>query len=213
MCGVFGISNYVKFNLEERFGFEMDGIIPKEYQDHAFRPHSMIPTVSRNSPNKFVIRHWSLIPPWIKDIKDLKYPTFNARSETLREKPTFKNAWNKSQRCLIIATEFYEFKDNGKGKNKTPYKFTLGGEPFAMAGLYQEWNGIETATIITTEPNHDSKDIHDRLPVVLAKEDEDLWLDKSADLDEVYALLQPYPDGEMTIEETESPLKSRINSK
>jgi putative SOS response-associated peptidase YedK len=203
MCGVFGISNYIKFDLEERFGFENNGIIPAEFQSATYRPHTMIPTVSRNSPNKLVFRHWSIIPPWIKDVKDLKYPTFNARSETVAEKPTFRTAWKKHQRCLVIATEFYEYRDNGKGKKKTPFKFTMpGGEPFAMAGLYQSWNDIETVTIITSDPNHDSKDIHDRLPVVLAKEDEELWLDKESELAAVEKLLQPYPDGEFVIEES-----------
>lgn len=200
MCGVFGISNYIKFDLDDRFGFETDGIIPHEFQNSSYRPHSIIPTVSRNSPNKLVMRHWSLIPPWIEDIKDLKYPTFNARSETLAEKPTFRTAWKKGQRCLVIATEFYEYRDNGKGKKKTPFKFTLEGKPFAMAGIYQSWKDIETVTIITCEPNHDSKDIHDRLPVVLAREDEDRWLSKETTPEEAHTLLIPYPDGEFTIE-------------
>lgn len=211
MCGVWGISNYIKYDLEERFDFQMDGIIPKEWQHSVFRPHSIVPTVSRNSPNKLVMRHWSLIPPWIKDIKDLKYPTFNARAETVTEKPTYKNAWKKGQRCIFIATEFWEYKKHFDGKKKLksePFKFTLVGEPFAMAGIYQEWNDIQTVTMITCEPNHDMKDIHDRMPVILAQEDEDKWLSKDTTPEEAEKLLVPYPDGEFTIEQV-SPFEKK----
>lgn len=202
MCGVFGLSKYKDYKMSDRFQFSE----PLELNQTTFRPHSTIPTVSRNSPNKLVMRHWSLIPPWVKDPKDMTYPTFNARSETIAEKVTFKNAWKKGNRCLVIATEFYEYRDNGKGKPKTAFKFTL-GEPFALAGIYQEWKDIETVTIITCEPNHDSKKIHDRLPVIIAKEDEDAWLDRDTPLEVAYKMLQPYPDGELAIEETVSPLK------
>jgi len=204
-CGAFGLSQVVLMELEERYGFDSsDGIIPREFQKVRFSPHGDIPTVSRNSPNKLVIRHWSIIPPWVKDYHDLKYPTFNARAETIREKATFRGPWKKAQRCVIIASQFYEWKKHLEGDkifSRTPYTIKLkSGELMAFAGLYDVTSdGSESCTIITTEPNHDLKDIHNRMPVIIAKEDEEKWLNKETNLDDAYSLLQPYPDGELEI--------------
>lgn len=199
MCGVFGVTNYVMTDLEERFGVESEPR-EEELKSH-FQPHSKIPTISRNSPNKLIFREWSLLPNWIRQFDDLKFPTFNARSETIREKPSFRNAWQRSQRCLIVASEFYEFKDNGKGKKKTPFKFSMGGKLFAMAGLYEDRADFQTTTIITRAASEQSKEIHDRLPVIIAKSDEEMWLDPNADLEKVYELISSSHSPKLNIEE------------
>lgn len=203
MCGAYGLTGLSVAELEDRFEVWIEANQVPRLEQVRFSPHREIPTVSRNSPNRLVIRYWSLVPPWIKEIKDLRYPTFNARAETLREKPTYRAAWKNAQRCLIIATQFYEWKKEKAGKKvikRDPYTIKVkDGVAFAMAGLYSVWNNVETTTIITTAANYEMSAIHERMPVILAPVDEANWLDKDTGLDEAYELLQPYPDGELSI--------------
>lgn len=130
---------------------------------------------------------------------------FNARAETIAEKPSFKDAFKK-RRCLIIADGFYEWDKLEKGKK--PFHFSLrSGEPFGFAGLYETWMSpenkpVNTCTIITTEPNDLIKPIHDRMPVILVKDNEATWIDPSVkDTDRMRSFLTPYPSEEMKMTE------------
>jgi putative SOS response-associated peptidase YedK len=120
----------------------------------------------------------------------------NARAETVDEKASFKHALKK-RRCLILADGFYEWKL--EGNKKVPYRFTLKNEqPFAFAGLWEKWdkNGepMYTCTIITTKANELIQNVHDRMPVILPKEAEDIWLDPTIqDHEFLKSLLKPYP--------------------
>ena len=104
----------------------------------------------------------------------------NARSETVARKPAFRSAFKK-KRCLVIADGFYEWRT--EGKKKFPMYIRLkSGECFAFAGLYNLWTSPDgkqacTCTIITTEANEAIKPIHDRMPVILPRDKEDIWLD------------------------------------
>ena len=109
---------------------------------------------------------WAYNPTWAKDPFNL----INARSETLREKPSFKMA----KRCLIIADGWYEWSRNGS--NKTPFYFHLSDNVFAFAGIYTSYKGVNGCAIITKEANQNISDIHHRMPVILDKKDENLWL-------------------------------------
>ena len=131
---------------------------------------------------------WGLIPHWAKDDSIKKY-TLNARIETLKEKPSFRNTVN--NRCLVIADGYYEWQWlDSKGKKKQPYLITLpNNEAFAFAGLWSEWvdksSGeiINSYTIVTTEANKQMSEIHNskkRMPVVLNKENEKDWLNQMA---------------------------------
>lgn len=137
--------------------------------------------------DKSVIRHfqWGLIPFWAKDDSIKKY-TLNAKIETLRKKPSFRNSVNK--RCLVIADGFYEWKWlDANGKNKQKYLITLPNEKlFAFAGIWSEWADketgelIESYSIVTTGANELMSEIHNskkRMPVVLTAENESDWLD------------------------------------
>ena len=116
---------------------------------------------------------WGLVPAWSKG-PDSRYSMINARAETVKSKPAYRNAF-KHRRCLIPAEGFYEWKA-GKG-GKTPFLIRrAGGEPFAMAGLWERWHGpegdtIESCTIIVTDANELVREIHDRMPVILGRED------------------------------------------
>ena len=91
-------------------------------------------------------------------------------SETLKEKPSFK----KARRCLIIADGWYEWSRNGP--NKQPFYFHLNDNIFAFAGIYTSYQGVNGCAIITREANQNISDIHHRMPVILDKKDENLWL-------------------------------------
>jgi putative SOS response-associated peptidase YedK len=146
---------------------------------------------------------WGLIPSWsTADKVGSGPPMINARSETLSEKPTFRNAL-KRRRCIIPADGFYEWQQTGSGRGKKEafYIHRPDGAPVAFAGLWEKWEGrpsnpspglslqgrrnadeaaaltIESCTIVTTAANDALRELHDRMPVILAPGDYSLWLD------------------------------------
>jgi putative SOS response-associated peptidase YedK len=120
---------------------------------------------------------WGLIPHWAKDAQG-SLALINARMETLSEKPSFKEAI-KHQRCLVLMDSFYEWKT--EGGRKVPYRILMkNDELMVLAGLWDEWRGLRTFSIITTEPNKEMSTIHNRMPVVLQTEDDfEMWLGKT----------------------------------
>ena len=140
---------------------------------------------------------WGLIPPWADD-PSIGNRMINARAETAAEKPSFRNAF-KHRRCLVPADGFYEWAKGAGKAPKQPYLIRLkSGQPFAFAGLWESWTSpdgevIESCTILTTEANEVLSAIHDRMPVIIAPEDYGRWLDPATPLEEVKALLRPFP--------------------
>ena len=151
---------------------------------------------------------WGLIPHWAKD-KSIGNKLINARSETVAEKPSFRDAFKK-RRCLVVADGFYEWRK--EGAKKQPHLIRLkSGEPIAFAGLWSAWTDkedgseVETDAIITTEANELLKPLHNRMPVILSPDEYDQWLDpESGDGRE---LLKPYPSDEME----HLPVSTRVN--
>jgi len=142
---------------------------------------------------------WGLIPAWAKD-PTISNKLINAKAETLREKPSFREAFTK-RRCLIPASGFYEWQK--QGKYKQPYYLTVTErEPIAMAGLWECWKSptgqvIESCTILTTQANEKVNLLHNRMPVILERNSYDLWLDgPTEDLDKI---LTPYPAHKMKV--------------
>ncbi len=138
---------------------------------------------------------WGLVPSWVKDPK-IGSRMINACAETVATLPSFRAAF-KRRRCLIAADGFYEWQKTG-GKTKQPYFIGLEDDrPFAFAGLWAHWvdtdgSTIFSCTIITTTANSLREEIHERLPVLLAPDDYDCWLDpKIEGGDELEALLVP----------------------
>ncbi len=133
---------------------------------------------------------WGLIPSWAEDAK-IANRLINARSETAAEKPSFRAAFRK-RRCLIPADGFYEWKQQANVKQPYHIRFPDQG-PFAFAGLWESWqdpegNPVETCTILTTTANQELASVHPRMPVILAKEVYDDWVDPT--LCEVPRILQ-----------------------
>jgi putative SOS response-associated peptidase YedK len=137
---------------------------------------------------------WGLVPSWSKDAKGAAKLT-NARSESVAEKPSFRTAF-KRRRCLIPVDGYYEWKTVGKAK--LPHLYEMQDErPFCFAGLWERWQDLETCTIITTSANHLAAAVHDRMPVILAPRDREIWLDPAAEANDLLKLLDPYPAGDM----------------
>jgi putative SOS response-associated peptidase YedK len=199
MCGRFTITLEPAF-----FQQELDlGNLPSEWVPrYNAAPGQLIPAVKDAGARNVTMLRWGLVPHWAKDAS-IGYKMINARSETLLEKPSFKNAF-KSQRCLILADGFYEWqKPASKGAPKAPFRFTLkDGQPFTFAGLWESWSSpdnehIQTCTIITCQPNDLLAQIHNRMPVILDRNSCWDWLAEKPESD-LAELLKPYPSDAMT---------------
>lgn len=141
---------------------------------------------------------WGLVPSWWnKPLKDIKWGTFNARSETAAEKPFFRGAYRHG-RCLVPMSGFYEWHRLGP-KEKQPYAIGLGNVRwFCCAGLWSramiDGSEFDTFTILTTAANDLMSDLHHRMPVILSPVDYAIWLDPAVDAN---ALFKPFPSGSM----------------
>ncbi len=147
---------------------------------------------------RVALARWGLTPPWTKDPLFGKKNAYNARAETVAEKPTFRAPFRKS-RCLIPAAAFYE-RASGRWLRVAP----TGAEVFAIAGLFEpanEMSDMTTFTMVTTEPNLLIGEVHDRMPVVLAPADYEHWLDPQADGKDLLSLLTPCPEEWVSVED------------
>lgn len=174
-------------------------------------PTHDVAVVLNDDARKLISMRWGLIPASATDPR-IGSRLINARAETLTEKAAFKNAFRR-RRCLVLADGFYEWQK--AGRSKTPMLIELkSNHSFGFAGLYETWTSplgerLTTCTIITTEPNELVRPIHNRMPVILPKEVEDLWLDPAVDDHRrLIDILRPYPAGEMDA----YPVSSLVNS-
>lgn len=169
-----------------------------------------VPVICSDNPEEIRLFFWGLIPFWVKDIvsaNEIRRKTFNAKAETLTEKPSFKNSL-KSKRCLVVVSGFYEWQT--AEKKKIPYLMSLKNQPiFALAGLFDIWKNAEnneilkTFTIITTRANPKMEEIHNlkkRMPVILSSEDEKTWLSPELTTIEMTRIFEPYPQEQMVFE-------------
>ncbi len=153
--------------------------------------------INKDKKNRLLILPWGFSPSWSKQTTKSEL-LINARAETLAEKPTFQEAFQK-RRCLIAADGFYEW-----SKEKKQYYFYLQNRrPFGLAGIYDEPELPVTGkdgsfVIITTSPNRLISPIHNRMPVIIPRDKQSLWLDSSRyEKAELQSLMTPYPDEEM----------------
>ena len=146
-------------------------------------------------PRELAMLYWGLVPRWAKE-KSIGARMINARSETLAEKPSFRDAW-KRRRCLVLADGYYEWQRTGAVKQ--PYFISLdGGAPFGMAGLWERWRDpasgepLESCCIVTTSPAPAVAHVHDRMPVIIPPGAYAEWLDPdNAATDRLARLLSP----------------------
>lgn len=173
MCGRYALHTLLG-ELQQYFGL-FDEIDFKPHYNVA--PSYYMPIVREDDTGRHLaLAQWGFIPHWSKGMPKVK--PINARAETVAEKPTFRDSF-KRRRCLVPANGFYEWKR--EGKSKQPYYFKLkDSELLAFAGLWDRWRGpdgpLDTFTIITTDANDSMRPIHDRMPVILARENYNQWL-------------------------------------
>jgi putative SOS response-associated peptidase YedK len=173
-------------------------------------PSAMMPVIVRHERTEAITMKWGLISHLVKNAKMSALP-INARAESLMERPLFSSLLERN-RCLIPASGFYEWKT--EGKRTVPFYIHMKKDSlFAFAGLYGDWNDMpgvahQTYTIITTTPNELIAPLHDRMPAILKRKDEERWLSGDPlSRDELEKILAPYPCQEMTA----YPVSSRIN--
>ncbi|MGG6293069.1 SOS response-associated peptidase [Leptolyngbya sp. AN02str] len=187
--------------LAETFRLADEPDMPARYNIAPTQTIAVVRMLAEEPAPQLAFMHWGLIPSWSKDPK-MGARLFNARSETVEEKPSFRTAF-KRRRCLIPADGFYEWQKMEDGKQ--PYFFYLPGkegdrQPFGFAGLWEHWEAgdgsvMESCTILTTEANADMEDIHDRMPVIVKPEDYDRWLNPLQEGRSLHDILQPFGEG------------------
>ncbi len=211
MCGLY---SFRKAPEETRTLFnyhEFPDFPPRQY----VTPGSPIAVVTEESGRRhFKLVRWGFVPSWAKEIKPGK-PLINARSETVVEKPTFRNAMRR-RRCLIPADGFYEWEGDIPGKKRPYFIHRPDDALFAFAGIFEHWLGsdgseIETAAIITAEPNREISRIHDRSPVIVHPQDFATWLENDeGNLVKAVALMTPPPDDYFVLEQTNIERKAPV---
>jgi putative SOS response-associated peptidase YedK len=210
MCGRYRLSRR-KQVVEEYFDVET------EVEDWSPRynvaPTQPVPVIRQHpkEPHRDLsLLRWGLIPSWAKDSSAVT-SLINARSETAATLPAFRDAFQ-LRRCLIPTDGFYEWKRTRTVKQ--PYCFEMNdGELFAFAGVWDRWRGpdnqwIRSFSILTTTPNAVTSSVHDRMPVILGRENYDFWLDPGmTNVQAVSELLKPYNASRMRC----YPVSNRVN--
>jgi putative SOS response-associated peptidase YedK len=176
------------------FGYDELPNFPPRYN---VAPTQPIPIVRLlDGKRSYALVRWGFLPAWVKDPRSFSL-LINARGESVLDKPAFRNAMRR-RRCLIPADGFYEWAD---GTPRRPYFVRpKAGGPIAFAGLWETWTGpngeeVDTAAIVTTPANRLLAAIHDRMPVIVAPEAFNLWLDcATVDATTAAALMTPPAD-------------------
>ena len=200
MCGRYRLSRR-KQVIEEYFDSASNADEPEWEPRYNIAPTQPVATVRQAGPNRVLSNmRWGLVPSWASDIS-ISSSLINARSETVLEKPAFRDAF-RNRRCLIPADGFYEWKKFGKRKD--PLHFGMkDGSLFAFAGVWDRWKSPagqpqESCSILTTSPNELLEDVHDRMPVILPLHLYETWLTAPAsEAERLAELLVPFDAGLM----------------
>ena len=178
MCGRFSLKT-TPDTLERIFGHPAPAGYRPRY--NVAPGQAVLAILSDGDEDRVATPKWGLVPFWAKD-PSIGNRLINARSESVAEKPAFRNAFRK-RRCLILADGFYEWRRQPGGKQPM-WVQVRDGEPFAFAGLWERWDRgpepLESCTILTTGANDVMRPIHDRMPVILEGEAAGDWLDTAA---------------------------------
>lgn len=166
-----------------------------------------VPVITAQQPGKLQLMHWGLIPSWVKTEEQAKQSNMNclnAKSETIFEKPSFRNSINQ-KRCLMPVNGFYEWRE--VNKKKYPYYIYLKQQtPFCLAGIYDEWvyqetgEIVKTISVVTTEANPLMAKIHNvklRMPLILDKQNMNNWLKPNLSREEITNLMLPFDENQM----------------
>ena len=197
MCGRFGLFSDLD-RLAEQFGF--DPLTVRDLFDPSFNvaPTSSVLTLTAPGLSlEPLLMRWGLIAPWQRHGDPLGKPIFNARSETVAEKPMFRRAFART-RGLVLADGFYEWRRRGGAKQ--PYWICRrDAQPFAFAAIWsvQRVSGLSSCAVLTTGPNELMTPIHSRMPVILNEHEFGNWLDPEAPTELLLEICRPRPWPEM----------------
>lgn len=201
MCGRSSLTKTEK-ELEERFNATFYSEELERYNplpNFNVAPTHMHPVQTNQDPEHLHFYKWGLVPFWAKDPK-IGYRMINARIETVAEKPSYKNALRK-RRCLVPFDGYYEWIK--EGKQKLPFRIqTKDQEIFCVAGLWETWKDPEgsylhTFTLLTQPASEGIAHIHDRMPVILLKDQEEQWIDDELNPIDVLETIQPYTSDQL----------------
>jgi putative SOS response-associated peptidase YedK len=161
-------------------------------------PTQAVPVIGLEPSGERALKmfRWGLIPRWSKEMPK-GAPLINARSEGIAKSKMFGEAFHK-RRCLVPADGFYEWNKDKSLKDRQPWRIVDPEQPaFAFAGIWEGWRNpegeiVRSFAIVTTGANEKLAPIHDRMPVMLKREDEDAWLDPGSSEPKLLSLLAPY---------------------
>lgn len=199
MCGRFTLFEPAE-ELAQVFGLPGADLPRPRYNIAPSQPVAAVRLSPEGGERELALLRWGLVPSWAKD-PSIGNRMINARAETVTEKPAFRSAF-RSRRCLVPANGFYEWK-RAQGRKQPYYVRMRDGRPFAMAGLWERWQGpsgsaIESCLLVTTQANTLLAPIHDRMPAILSPGDYDSWLSApGAEGLRLLSLFRPYPPEEM----------------
>jgi putative SOS response-associated peptidase YedK len=207
MCGRFVITS-PPAALRQVFGYVEQPNFPPRYNIAPTQPVPVV--ILENGGRHFHLMRWGLVPAWVKEPRKFTL-LFNARSETVQEKPAFKNAI-KRRRCLVPADGYYEWQDDG-GRKRPYFIHRRDGRPVGFAGLAETWMGpngeeVDSVAIVTAPASADLAALHHRVPVTIAPGDFERWLDcRTSDVETTMALLISPGEGEFAWHE----VSTRVN--
>ena len=211
MCGRF-TSNYTWKQIYEMYSLLSPIPTSNLQPNYNVCPTTTIDVIVRSEDARALVpMRWGLIPGWWKKpLKELKMSTFNARAETIAQKPMFRDAFAK-RRCLIPVSGYYEWHTTAAGKQ--PFYFTRAdGEIITIAGIQDAWTDlvsgerIRSCSMVITEPNKFMAAVHDRMPVILDKKDFEQW--ERGDVKDAAALMKPASEDLLQ----KWPVSTRVNS-
>ncbi|WP_138481621.1 SOS response-associated peptidase [Dyadobacter bucti] len=188
--------------IQREFKLPMDKVEKfKERYDFVGFEKPYLPVISKENPKMIDMYRWRLVPEWVKDEKDWKANTLNARNDELFEKPSYRNYWQ--NRCLIICTGFFEphYPDLSGKEHESWYIKPKNKKFFVLGGIYSNWKNEKTFSIVTTDASPKMEEVHNdgkRQPLVLTGDAALAWLVPDLTKDEMKNLmLFQYPDDDL----------------
>ena len=204
MCGRYGFSVKDAREVINRFDLinTLDELSRLQSR-YNIAPGQINPVITQDDGKRMEWFFWGLIPYWAKS-QDMRYKTINARAETVDTAPAYRKPF-RFQRCLVPSTGFYEW--DKAIKPSQPYYIRMkDASIFSFAGLYDTWKDtvsekeIKSYTIITTQPNEVVGKIHNRMPVIIDKEDETDWLNPdNSEIQLLHRFLKPYSSDKLLV--------------
>lgn len=217
MCGRSSLTKTEK-EIEARFNATFYSEELERYNplpNYNVAPSQLHPIITLQDQNHLRFLHWGLVPAWSKKTSKLG-SLINARKETLQQKSVFSALLNR-KRCLIPLDGFYEWKT--QGKEKQAFRIVAKDQDiFSVAGLWDTWVDSDTGqkydsfTLITLSANALMSPIHDRMPAILDKNIEHMWISDDVSVQEALALLHPYPSELMDAYEVSSKVNQVKNN-